>query len=847
MFRSFHLGWFGAPSRVSLGLLAMILAGACAWGAGGDVRWTESLKSDVQAVDFQREHPVEWDWMRQDFGDGEALRMLKGERSACGRELLGRLMAESAAGAGLKSEYGRLLKDAVPDGDPRWLTLYDRVCEERRARRLATVAVKAPRIAFVKRRVIRPSFFAYTEGQSDAQAERHFPAGTSLCMMTLEGSRAKVVALMEDRGGVFRDPAVSWDGRRLAFAWKKSLNEDDYHLYEFDLANQHIRQVTKGRGVADYEPAYLPNGDFVFSSSRCVQTVDCYWTEVSNLYTCDPQGNHIRRLGFDQVHTIFPQVLDDGRVIYTRWDYNDRGQVFPQPLFQMNPDGTNQSEFYGNNSWFPTTITHARGIPGTSKVLAVLCGHHTSQAGKLAVIDPARGRQENAGVRLVSPERETPAERIDAYGQAGELFCYPNPLGETEWLVSYAPDGWGKDGGRFGIYWMDVDGRRELLVADARLPCLQAVPVAARPVPPQRASTVDFRKDDGTYYVQDIYQGPGLEGIERGSVRKMRVVALDFRPAGIRSNGSGGPGGRALISTPVSIGNGSWDVKRVLGETPVHEDGSAFFMVPARTPVYFQALDERGRALQTMRSWSTLQPGENASCVGCHESKNSAPPDQGYHLTLALKEPPRKLEPFYGPARGFSFAAEIQPILDRQCVRCHRERDAVLDLARGAGRPVLELAPDVRSHGEDRAFSLLGDKVTDVKAGREWSDAYLVLTQARRDGAKGGAFRGNPDGKTVRWISSQSVPTPLAPKFAGSTRSKLLEMLDGGHYKVVLSPEEYEKIACWIDLLVPYCGDYEEGNVWNDAEKAKFNRYLEKRQRMDQRDDEVVAELGDGE
>ena len=115
--------------------------------------------------------------------------------------------------------------------------------------------------------------------------------------------------------------------------------------------------------------------------------------------------------------------MDDGRVIYTRWDYNDRGQIFVQPLFQMNPDGTGQTEFYGNNSWFPTTIAHARGIPGTQKVLAILCGHHTPQAGKLAVIDPARGRQENAGVQLVAPVRDTPAERTDAYGQAGRALA----------------------------------------------------------------------------------------------------------------------------------------------------------------------------------------------------------------------------------------------------------------------------------------------------------------------------------------------------------------------------------------------------------------------------------------
>jgi hypothetical protein len=463
-----------------------------------------------------------------------------------------------------------------------------------------------------------------------------------------------------------------------------------------DVASNQVVQVTSGLGFADYEPAYLPNGDLIFASTRCVQTVDCWWTEVSNLYTCDAKGRFLRRLCWDQVHTLYPQVLDDGRVIYTRWDYNDRGQIFPQPLFQMYPDGTGQTEFYGNNSWFPTTIAHARGIPGTQQVLAILCGHHTPQAGKLAVLDPARGRQENSGVQLVAPRRETPAQRIDAYGQDGELWQYPYPLNEEQCLVAYAPLGWdqpppSRGDAAFGVYWMDFAGRRELLVSDPRLPCTQPVPLAARPRPLVWANRVDYTLGSGTFYMQDIYAGPGLAGVPRGTIKKLRVVALDFRAAGIGNNASGGPGGAALVCTPIAIGNGAWDVKAVLGQAKVYADGSALFTVPAYTPVYFQALDERGCAVQTMRSWSTLQPGEYFGCVGCHEHKNTAPPTENYGFSLAMRAGPQNLEPFYGPPRGFSFPKEIQPILDRHCIRCHKDRAPIQALVAGAApRPLLE-------------------------------------------------------------------------------------------------------------------------------------------------------------
>ncbi|MDZ7617668.1 MAG: hypothetical protein U1E05_11725, partial [Patescibacteria group bacterium] len=550
--------------------------------------------------------------------------------------------------AALRTRFERLAA-AQPAPEGAWPALYLDAAAARRAAMLAPHRDLLRQVVFAKHFNMGVSHYAYTEGQSDAQHERQFYPGGALCVLELDGLFGTVRTLLADPEGVVRNPDVSYDGSRILFAWKKSDREDDYHLYDLDLASGRIRQLTSGLGFADYEGAYLPNGHIVFNSSRCVQTVDCWWTEVSNLYTCDADGRFLRRLSFDQVHTNFPTVTEDGRVLYTRWDYNDRGQLYPQPLFQMFPDGTGQTEFYGNNSWFPTTIKHARGIAGTQKVLAVATGHHSYQAGKLCMIDPALGRQENEGVQLIAPVRETAAERIDAYGQAGELFQYPYPLSETEYLVTYHPAGWTDRGRRatepkFGIYFMTIDGRRELLASDSELSCNQPIPLAPRCRPHLRPNLVDYRESTGTYYVQDVYAGDGLAGVERGTIKRLRVVALDFRAAGVGQLFGRGPGGQGHPSTPIAVGNGSWDVKVVLGEAEVHPDGSAFFEAPARTPVYFQTLDERGYAVQTMRSWSTLQPGENYACVGCHEHKNSAPLAHAPR-TLAMQTGPRPLDP----------------------------------------------------------------------------------------------------------------------------------------------------------------------------------------------------------
>jgi hypothetical protein len=814
---------------VALPVLAARLDAADAWRA----RLVDHLGTGpAQAVaQARRDFPQAWqqlqvvsDWLAQDeLEENGAL------RTAAVKAVVERL---TPAGENFRTRLRELEEGGVLGTDPRWAALYLDACERRRAARLAPHRRWLRRVVFTKHYDLGGSHYAYTEGQSDAQAERHFKPGSSLCVLELEGLHGSVRALLEDPEGVIRDPDVSHDGRRILFAWKKSLDEDDYHLYEvlheMEGTGGAVRQLTSGLGFADYEGAYLPGGDIVFNSTRCVQIVDCWWTEVSNLFTCDGDGRYLRRLSFDQVHTNYPTVTPDGRVIYTRWDYSDRGQIYPQGLFQMNPDGTAQTELYGNNSWFPTTILHARAIPGTGEYVAVLSGHHTRQQGWLALLDPALGRQENSGVQLIAPVRATPAVRIDRYGQSGDQFQYPYPLSRSEFLVTFRPQG----ARHFAIYFMTAGGERELLASDPRISCNQPVPLVPRPVPHAVPSVVDYRKSSGMLYVQDIHVGPGLRGIRRGTVKRLRVVALEFRAAGIGSNGNRGPAGSALVSTPISI-EGAWDVKKVLGDAKVYEDGSACFTVPARTPIYFQALDERGHAVQTMRSWMMLQPGEQRSCVGCHEGKNTAPPLGP--PTLAQKQGPRELAPWRGAPGGFSFIREIQPILDQRCVRCHHldappRYGSRPEGGAGGSRASAASADSVDSVGsadsaEKPAFSLKGRQQLDPKSRRKWSDAYKALA----------------DRRISNWINAQSEPSGLPPYHAGAARSRLISLLEDGHYGVKLSRQEKERFATWIDLLVPYCGDYTE--AMDETGIPRYRHFLEKRRRWEAEEAKNLAEF----
>jgi len=689
-------------------------------------------------------------------------------------------------------------KTAPRPAGPRKLSADDR-------KLLAPLRDRIKRLVFTKHFDMGGSHYAYTDAVSNEDTlnpsgrvkEFNFKGGSSLCLLEIGADYTVTeTTLLHDDDGVFRDPDVSYDGKRVLFAWKKSARGDDYHLYEMDAATRKVRQLTFGLGVADYEGIYLPDGNIMFSSTRCFQNVDCWHVSVCNMFLMNADGKHMRRIGFDQVHTNYPQVHPtSGLVTYTRWEYNDRGQIYPQPLFRMYPNGAQQTEFYGNNSYFPTTILHARGIPGTGKVLAVLSGHHTHQRGKLAIIDPSRGRQETSGVTLVGVSRPDVLKgviKIDRYGQRGDQWQYPYPLDEKNYVVTFRPQGQR----HFGIYFMTRDGRRVLLASDRAVSCNQPVPLAKRPLPPQPSFPIDWRKKTGTFTIQDIYHGPGLAGVKRGTIKKVRVVALDFMATDI-----GRKHGPSTISDLAA-----WDVKIVLGEARIHADGSAAFTVPARTPVYFQAIDANGHVAQSMRSWSTLMPGEVFGCIGCHEDKDEAVPSKA--VTMAMKAGVKPLAPFYDiTGKGFSFPKMIQPIFDAKCVRCHKG-------------------------GKTDPPDLSATPVWDAAARKSWNRSYheLISTGRPRGPANDTSQRLGvvaEKSKYLNWIGRWSVPTMIRPYSCGSSRSPLIALLKKGHEEVKMTGEEMDKIACWIDLALPHSGDWTEGMKPED--KAVYMRVHAKR------------------
>ncbi len=768
--------------------------------------------STIQS-DFAREYPILTDWLRQDT-DEHWSKALSTNREQDRQRVENVLedLAEIEVDVSLLN--GRL--NAIVFGEEQnesdLLNLYLEACELRREARLATfLALNSP-VVFAQHHNFMMSFIGYTEGLSDARHERFFKPGSRLVQLDFHGLYGRPHSLIEDRHGLLRDVDVSPDGSKLVFAWKKSDRLDDYHIYKYELSTSKIEQLTHGIGRADYEPVYLPDGDIIFTSTRPEQSVPCWWTEISNLYRMNERGQYLRRLAIDQVHTLYPQVMDNGRVIYTRWDYSDRGQNYPHPLFSMNPDGTDQRVFYGGNSWFPTSLLHARGIPGSHKVMAIAAGHHTRQHGKIVILDVTEGRDEGKGMHFIAPKREVLYERVDRAQQTGDQFRYPYPISEEEFLVSFLPEEPGEkypeypDKAVYGLYWMDVDGHRELLYYDPELPIGRPALVRRVSSPPIIPDTVDYHQKTGVYYVHDVYEGIGLKNISRGTAKKIRVVRLNYRAAGVGMTLNEGEGGRSLNSSPVAIGNGSWDIKEILGDVDIEEDGSALFEVPAMQSLYLQVLDKQGRVIQNTRSWDTVRPGEKKACRGCHakEDANFYPYEK--ENTLAWNHKPQQLQPFYGGVKGFSYIQEIQPILDQKCVQCHD----------GSRKNVMDLTGTMKSHGTIEK--------------RRWSRSYLNLTHSARMQRKDDHYyAGDPENPVVNWISKMSKPTELEPYSFGAATSQLMHLLEEGHYGVQLTKEEFHKFYAWLDLLVPFIGEYREANNWSDEEMAYYDYYEHKR------------------
>jgi hypothetical protein len=570
--------------------------------------------------------------------------------------------------------------------------------------------------------------------------------------------------------GVARDPDVSFDGRRIIFAMRRN-REDDYHLYEINADGTKLKQLTFASGISDINPQYLPDGRVVFTSTREPKYCMCNRHIMGNLFTMDADGANIQQIGHGTLHEGHAALMPDGRIIYDRWEYVDRNFGNAQGLWTCNPDGTNHAIYYGNNTESPGAKLQGRPIPGTARVICTFSSCHDRPWGALAILD------RRCGVEGRSPVVRTwPAIAIDLVGH-GNFDAFsgvqpkyedPYPLSDKYFLCSRMT---GQEE-QMGIYLLDAFGNEILLHVEGA-GCFNPMPLRPRPTPPLIARRIDLAKREGSFYVWNVYEGTGMEQIPRGTIKWLRVVESPAKRFWTAPGWDGGTGQQA----PGMAWN-DFNNKRILGTAPVEADGSAYFNIPADTFVYFQLLDEKGMMIQSMRSGTIVRPGEQAGCIGCHESRQmSGPVRPNTGLSAALLRGPSRLASWYGRPRNFGYLAEVQSVFDKSCVSCH-------DYGKEAGAK-LNLAGDLNAC---------------------FNTSYVELRS-----------------KDYVRVIGAGPPEVQPPKSWGSHTSRLVKVLCEGHgnpeidRQVKLDREGFDRIVTWIDLNAPYYPEYAGGAYGNNA------------------------------
>ncbi len=626
---------------------------------------------------------------------------------------------------------------------------------------------------------------------------------------------------------------LHYDTEKLLFSQPDSSNK--YQVMEVGIDGSNLRRVStiEGDNVHNYGGVYLPSEKIVFSSTAPMIGVPCIGGDklVPNLYLMDPDGQNTRQLTFEQDADWYPTVTGDGKIMYLRWEYTDIMHYYSRIMMTMNPDGTNQRSIYGSQSLWPNSMFNARPLPGEpGKFSAVVSGHHgVAGTGKLTIFDTNKGYAHADGVVQYIPGygkdvthvtvdqlyptvkkellekfpdlQNVVTDLIDKYmpdsANAGKDYhelnndffnkCYPR-------LRDYYPDEMALDLDRLvdGIYPQffqpyPVSAEYYLTVAqltadsdwglylvdkfDNFVPIrtneasgykymVEPYPVRKRQRPPIIPDRVNLHNKEATCYIQNIYRGPGLKGVPEGTVDRIRVFTYAY--------------GYFRLGNHHHIGvESGWDVKRMLGTVKVEQDGSVMFNVPANTTISLQPLDKEGRAIQLFRSWLVGMPGEKLSCIGCHESPSEPPVTS---KTIASLKEPQQIIPYRERVEGFSFNAEIQPVLNAYCIRCHDGTDA--------GKPDFK-DTKVENPG---SFS------------RNFSNSYFAFHKYFR--------RPGPESNGL-----MAVPY----EYHVST-SEGIQLLKKGHYGVNLDEESWQRLYTWVDLNVPYYGS------WIDAYSSNKGR-----------------------
>ncbi|MCY2989918.1 MAG: hypothetical protein NTY19_18905 [Planctomycetota bacterium] len=744
---------------------------------------TQNLSADEARATTER------DWLFQADGKptGERIR----QEIVWTRELAARIEASARGAVGFA---GPLAELAGLDQQAAALTapnaeLYFRVRQIKRGIMFSNPAVDFQKILMVD--------MPYPQGNEWPHETRH-----RLGYMAVPGGRLLILDGLSPAGqltqlmpqaplhGSFWRPDVSFDAKKVLFCFKPH-NEKAFHLYEIDVDGSGLVQLTDGI-YDDFDPIYLQDDQhLLFSTTRGHTYVRCMPpTNAFVLARSDRDGKNVYLISANNEPDYLPSLMNDGRVIYTRWEYTDKPLWRAQKLWTINPDGTQVLHYWGNQSVWPDLMKDARSIPGSRRVMFTGSAHHNWFSGSVGIIDPDGGYNFPDGITKITadvawPEvGNGPVDPVECpdYHRSGNYPAYysPYPLSEQDFLVS------AQRNGKFLLYLMDVHGNRELIYEGVNN-LFHAAPLKPRPKPPLISDRVVWPNreqrqapQDGVIFSGNVYQGAPAE--LQGKAKHLRVLHIDPKTYTYwykRPYISTGP----VVSTVQSEG-----VKRVLGTVPIEADGSVAFRAPPGMALHFQLLDEQYRALQTMRSFVGLMPGERRGCLGCHEGHSHTP--RADLKSLAVTKEPRAITPPPWGQDTVSYPRYVQPVLERYCGNCHQ--------GDGEGVKAFDVTP--------RPGFLDFAEPYHVMTGRpSWGQPYQKPQNAPPGWGIAGMLM--VEGYATTDPAAYQAPKPM---IALSYRSRLIELCASGkHYEVKVDPVSLQRLIAWVDAMCPYNGDEE--------------------------------------
>ena len=659
--------------------------------------------------------------------------------------------------------------------DAQRLALYHRVRSVTRDMALKNPLVAGKSTVFMKRRrficQMLHEYLGYFYDYGDI-------SGGGVYILEKPGRSLAIRDVIDGRlpKGNYTTLALSYDARSVyfGFAERAEVKPDFYsperrcfRLHAVNADGTHLRQLTDGCDD-DFDPCPLPDGGIAFMSTRRGGFGRCHnpWEPLPSytLHRMDASGANVRTLSFHETNEWHPAVLGDGRIVYSRWDYVDRSAANYHGLWASNPDGTNPSIVFGNYTQRINACFQPKAIPGSNRIAFIAGAHHADVGGSLVLVDPDQYRLDDTtgedrfeSIEVLTPEVCFP----EGVGWPDSYFHSPWPLSEDYFLIAFSFEplpGMGpnvKEDHYTGLYYFDRFGNLELLYRDPSYSCMYPIPLEPRRMPPVVASNLDpALADDGEFVLTDVRRSFFPLPTSR-PIRRLRIFQVL-------------PKTTTHVANQPRLGYANAESARMmLGTVPVEADGSAYFRAPARKPLYFQAVDETGHAVQSMRSITYLQPGERRSCVGCHEPPGTtAPPGRDL---LALRRPPSQIERGPQGTLPMSYPLLVQPVLDRHCARCH-------DGGTGEGK-----APPILTSEPAGTFSRSYESLRPYVRWYEWG------------------------GSSIQEIGTR-------PGHIGADESRVLRILkDATHAEHVdLPKDDYLRLCIWLDANAPFYGTYEK-------------------------------------